>query len=173
MNADRLIQKNLLPKESSLISHCIFAVITSDFNSRDLGVLRSEGISTERLQRCTEGCLLPVEMPDDSDAEDSVQETLVKLEFQAGIPRLFPGLDDDFPFTKRITLMSEESKHTMYVVITGQYSKDPNPQSIPLPTHKPLMILRDPPGGNSQVTYSNVESTMKISINNYEKYAGE
>ena len=112
-------------------------------------------------------------MPDGSDSEESVQETLVKLELQSGIPHhVYKQGDDTYPFTKKITFTSEGSKHIMHVVITGQYSTDPHPQYFPLPTHKPLMIFRDPPGGNSQVTYSNVESTMKIRMNNYKKYAG-
>ncbi len=34
------------------------------------------------------------------------------------------------------------------------------------------IVLRDPPGGLSTVTYSNVESTVMVSMESYEKYTG-
>lgn len=34
------------------------------------------------------------------------------------------------------------------------------------------LVFRDPPGGLSTVTYANVETTVKVSMESYEKYTG-
>lgn len=51
-------------------------------------------------------------------------------------------------------------QHKTEVFIEGKYDKGPG-NSFALPTHKPLMILRDPPGGSSYAKYSNVVTTIK------------
>jgi hypothetical protein len=51
--------------------------------------------------------------------------------------------------------------HTAAFVIEGYYAKGPG-LSFAIPTHKPIMILRDPPGGMSYATYENVKTTFKI-----------
>jgi hypothetical protein len=43
-------------------------------------------------------------------------------------------------------------------------------QSVSLPSHKPLLTLRDPPGGGSHSYYQNVKTTMKLTLENYESY---
>ncbi len=46
------------------------------------------------------------------------------------------------------------------------------PEIFPMPTMKPLLVIRDPPGGLSSVTYTNVETTIKVTVDEYEKYEG-
>lgn len=43
----------------------------------------------------------------------------------------------------------------------GYYSKGPG-RSFALPTHKPIVILRDPPGGLSYASYENIETRFKL-----------
>merc|ERR1719491_1992748 len=59
----------------------------------------------------------------------------------------------------------------MYVVVKGDFS-NAQPQSIIIPINEPMLIIRDPPGGESTVSYSHVETTVKVSMENYEKYMG-
>ena len=56
---------------------------------------------------------------------------------------------------------TEEVKHEASVFIEGLYSKGEG-NTISLPTHEPIMILRDPPGGASTASYENVVTTAKI-----------
>lgn len=57
----------------------------------------------------------------------------------------------------------------MHVVIKGDYEAG-NPRTFSLPMQTPLLVIRDPPGGDSTVTYNHVETTVKVSIENYERY---
>ncbi len=41
------------------------------------------------------------------------------------------------------------------------FSKGPG-NSFALPTHEPIMILRDPPGGDSYASYSYVQTTVRV-----------
>ncbi|GFH57847.1 hypothetical protein CTEN210_14323 [Chaetoceros tenuissimus] len=56
---------------------------------------------------------------------------------------------------------TEEVKHEASVFIEGLYSKGEG-NTISLPTHEPIMILRDPPGGASTASYENVVTTAKV-----------
>ena len=43
---------------------------------------------------------------------------------------------------------------------------------MPIPMNEPMLILRDPPSGSSSVTYQNVQTSLKLSIENYKKFRG-
>ena len=145
-----------------------------------LGLLKAKGADVARYTRCTQGCnLAPDELADDDDEK---QKSKVSLELQAGQPKFYETENELRPFAKLITIDSGGTIHTMHVVITGEgcselfklppslsvslimtlillgyegdYSNDA-PDTFSLPTHEPLMIIRDPPGGESLVTYEN------------------
>ena len=52
-------------------------------------------------------------------------------------------------------------KHVANFFVEGLYSKGPG-NSFALPTHEPIMILRDPPGGDSYATYESVQTTVRV-----------
>lgn len=67
------------------------------------------------------------------------------------------------PYTKNIHLSIPNAnvEYTAAVVVVGKYSRGAG-DSFALPTHKPIMILRDPPGGMSTASYENVKTTIKV-----------
>ena len=60
-------------------------------------------------------------------------------------------------------------EHNLNIVITGSEEKDGS-QSIQYPTHNPLLVLRDPPGGNSYVQYQNVVTTFVMKHTKLERH---
>jgi hypothetical protein len=62
------------------------------------------------------------------------------------------------------------SFHLLLLADAEDY-EPPGGQSVSLPSHKPLLTLRDPPGGGSHSYYQNVKTTMKLTLENYESYA--
>ena len=75
-----------------------------------------------------------------------------------GRPNIVP------PYTKRIYIKTiggtQEVEHEAIIFIEGLYSKGKG-DSFALPSHEPIMILRDPPGGTSSATYENVKTTIR------------
>ena len=87
---------------------------------------------------------------------------------------LFSGRPNPFSdYTKSlcITLDRSATLSIAKFVVTGDY-KTGDGLSVAIPTHKPLLTLRDPPGGLSYSYYKNVHTTIRIDIKNYETYAG-
>ena len=109
-----------------------------DADGKILNSLNEAGEETSRYTKCTSSCVLPVDK-----LEEGESRSKVKLQLQAGIPKLYEGTNPH-PFSKVITITSGETRHTMYVVIAGDYSDGPS-NSFALPTHGPLLIIRDPP----------------------------
>ena len=76
-----------------------------------------------------------------------------------GQPNIIP------PYTKKLLFqligVTESVTHTAHIIVTGNYLLAKG-QSYALPTHYPVMILRDPPGGLSYASYKNVATTIKI-----------
>ena len=70
--------------------------------------------------------------------------------------RLLPGPPNfiyDFGFLKSLTFkLQGRSEHRACVLVTGRYALEATP-AVSLPTHKPLLIIYDPPGGMSYSTY--------------------
>ena len=121
--------------------------------------LQSNNVDVSLYTRCTNRCTLPVLPPVDNVADSTVTVTL-----QAGYPKVVGD------HVKKIIIESNGTTHTMSIIVVGDFGHDGN--SFPFPTHLPVLILRDPPGGLSSVTYSNFETTVILTMENYEKYAG-
>ena len=79
------------------------------------------------------------------------------------------------PFTKFLTIRKESGpnafSHTAAVVVTGQF-KTAEGNSVGLPTYKPLLVLRDPPGGLSYAYYENVQTTVRLELKESRVYGG-
>ena len=61
--------------------------------------------------------------------------------------------------------------HKACFVLTGDYSLG-DLKSFDLPSHEPLLVLRDPPGGQSYASYENVHTTMRVDSSSHEVHAG-
>lgn len=44
--------------------------------------------------------------------------------------------------------------------------------SVSLPSYRPLVVIRDPPGGLSSASYTNMRSTLSVDVEGYDHYAG-
>ena len=53
----------------------------------------------------------------------------------------------------------------------GDYANG-DAKTLGIPLQTPLLVIRDPPGGSSTASYSRVETTIKVSVENYERYEG-
>eukprot|EP00957_Ditylum_brightwellii_P120533 9195786-Ditylum_brightwellii.AAC.1 len=53
------------------------------------------------------------------------------------------------------------TKYKAAFVVTGYFIKEPG-NSFALPMHKPIMVLRNPPGGLSCTTYENVKTAIEL-----------
>ncbi|CAB9515004.1 Cupin superfamily protein [Seminavis robusta] len=90
-----------------------------------------------------------------------------KIKFLVGRPRI------DSPYRKQFKVKVTKAgvrllTHVAEVVITGDY-KLGSGKSFALPTYNPILVLRDPPGGLSQASYENVQTTMRVRSAEYEK----
>ena len=56
------------------------------------------------------------------------------------------------------------------VIVTGDHSLGDD--YFAMPTHFPLLVIRDPPGGTSFAVYEEMQSTVQLTMNEYEKYMG-
>jgi hypothetical protein len=77
------------------------------------------------------------------------------------------------PYTKLLYVTLEKSGATRKseVVVTGDY-EPPGGATVPLPTHKPLLVLRDPPGGASFSYYNNIRTTIRVRLKGYTAFNG-
>ena len=90
--------------------------------------------------------------------DDDGRSAGVDTSFATGRPNIIA------PYTKSIFFSvsgTEDVMHTAAVFINGLYSKGPG-NSFALPTHQPIMVLRDPPGGSSYASYENIVTTAKV-----------
>lgn len=71
------------------------------------------------------------------------------------------------PYVRKLTFtvlhddIVDDVRHTAAFFVEGKYDKGVG-RSFPVPTHKPVMVLRDPPGGDSYAKYENIQSTFKL-----------
>ena len=71
------------------------------------------------------------------------------------------------PYIRKLTFtvlhddIVDDVRHTAAFFVEGKYDKGLG-RSFPVPTHKPVMVLRDPPGGDSYAKYENIQSTFKL-----------
>ena len=135
-----------------------------------LNGLKESGISPEALElleKCTaSGCLVPIV----HDVDESTQlksRAHINEEFIAGRP----NINEDQNFMKNFLLGFKSINHRMTFVVTGDFNYEGS-GSISFPTHYPLLVIRDPPGGNSVVSYESVLTTFHIQIENLEVYQG-
>lgn len=68
-----------------------------------------------------------------------------------------------------VTMDLTRRKHKSDVVVTGDFEL-PGGFSVALPSHRPLMAIRDPPGGSSFAYYNNVKSTTRVTLEHYESF---
>ena len=97
------------------------------------------------LSRCSpllHICLFNVTHDKNDEGENTGNAGLKNLILATGRPSIV------FPYTKNIIFSVEGAAvkdHKAAVFVSGLYSKGPG-NSFALPTHEPIMILRDPPG---------------------------
>lgn len=78
------------------------------------------------------------------------------------------------PFTKRFTVEFRRTvgalgvPGTVDVIVVGDYDRG-LVEVVDLPVYEPVMILRDPPGGNSFVSYENMETTIEVVHDQYSR----
>jgi hypothetical protein len=91
---------------------------------------------------------------------DQGREAGLDFHFAAGRPYPFGPT-----YTKNINYKViggvSSAQHFAEFFVEGLFSKG-NGNSFALPTHEPIMVLRDPPGGDSTATYSNVKTRMTM-----------
>jgi hypothetical protein len=103
-----------------------------------------------------------------------------KIEKVAGVynAQLWTGLPNILsPYTKTLTLQATGHKSDGSIVqttaihvfiITGPFTVSEF-GSVALPTHTPILILRDPPGGGSTASYSDVVSVMELNVKKHDE----
>ena len=89
----------------------------------------------------TSGCAFSVEHDTNDDGENTGGARVSNLLFATGRPNIVA------PYTKSMIfkVIGADLEHKAAILIEGLYSKGPG-NSFALPTHEPIMILRDPPG---------------------------
>ena len=83
----------------------------------------------------------------------------IDVSYATGRPNILDTYTKNIFFS--VSSESEEVKHKAVVFVDGLYSKGPG-NSFALPTHAPIMVLRDPPGGNSYASFENIVTTVKV-----------
>ena len=117
----------------------------------------------QALQACSPSCSHPLQM--DEATGENAQASVVLL---SGQPNPFGST-----MTKPLFVVMDKSGsiHKSDVVVTGDFALAGS-QSVALPTHKPLLVLRDPPGGSSYAYYENMISTIRMEMKDYETFVG-
>lgn len=111
------------------------------------------------LEKCRDtGCTFDIHHDKDEDGKKT-GGAIVRELFATGRPNIAPPNAKEmiFSFQGR----PNDATHTAAIIVGGYFSKGPG-HSFALPTHKPIMVLRDPPGGLSYATYENVKTTIAI-----------
>ncbi len=110
------------------------------------------------LKKCTDGCMYDIGHEEDEEGNPTSGAN-VRDWFATGRPNIAS------PYTKRMIFTIQggtgDLVHNADFIVEGYYSPGGG-RSFALPTHKPIMILRDPPGGLSYATYENVVTTMQL-----------
>lgn len=133
------------------------------------------GFCSENAKYGTGLCVFDVSM--NSDGEDAgvdISETsdspLVNKRNNQIVTSLATGRPNAFePYTKNVFFSVQglpyDVKHKAEFFIQGLYSNGKG-NSFALPTHHPLLIIRDPPGGSSSTKFENVVTTIKAVSDN-------
>lgn len=114
-------------------------------------------------------CKLPIIHDRDDGGKKTGRARIETYTLATGRPNIID------PFTKRITFSTvggtASLSHRALFFIEGFYSQGPG-NSFALPTHEPIMVLRDPPGGSSQAHYENVQTTVRVVTSETESTRG-
>ena len=96
---------------------------------------------------------------------DSISETSgVRGRFATGRPTIY---EKDKTRNMHFSVIGKSGvidQYTASIFISGLYSKGPG-KSLALPTHEPILVLRDPPGGNSYASFENIVTTARVVSN--------
>jgi len=90
---------------------------------------------------------------------------MVSLDLQAGLPKITGTL------SKTVIIEFNGATHTSNVTLVGDYEVS-DKLSVALPTYKPLLVIRDPPGGGSYSYYENVLTTISVELEQWETFVG-
>ena len=115
----------------------------------------------ELASKCNEGCVFDVTY------SEGDKVSVISEAFLAG-----PPIDNVDKRKKMYVKHKSKLKHTLEFVITGDELLE-GARSVQYPINKPLLVLRDPPGGDSYVKYDNMHTTAHIrheTLESYEDY---
>ncbi|CAB9504895.1 Cupin superfamily protein [Seminavis robusta] len=90
-----------------------------------------------------------------------------RIQFIVGRPRI----DSPYRKTFKVKVTKQGVRiltHVAEMVVIGDYKLGEG-KSFALPTYEPILILRDPPGGLSQASYENVQTTMRVKSAEFER----
>jgi hypothetical protein len=137
-------------------------VANSTLDREWLDMIRSSSYSDQidNLQKCNPSCTKPLQYDNNGEGANVVEV------FVAGQPNPVS------PFSKNLIVRVPNSgkSHRSEVVIIGDFEL-PGGLSVSLPTHMPLLTLRDPLGGQSYSYYNNVKTHIRVTMRNFESYA--
>ncbi|CAB9519117.1 Cupin superfamily protein [Seminavis robusta] len=148
--------------------------IDADFE-KYASTLQSKAALLNRLKLCSDdgGCNFPVDHDIINGKKTNAHmlprkddDTLIT--FAAGRPNLYGDFRKDLILEVLDKNLKTLKTHRAEVVVVGDYVKGPG-ESFALPTYKPILILRDPPGGLSQSIYENVQTSIKVKSSTVER----
>ena len=103
------------------------------------------------------------------DSEGHNAHAIPSSKFKAGRPNYLP--DFNKTFTIEVQDRDIMRRHVAEFIVTGDFDLDKGP-SFALPTYKPILVLRDPPGGLSTASYTNVQTTIAVTMENTKAMGG-
>ena len=137
--------------------------------------IESEAKLLQEYEFCNTGCEIGLSYDEGLDGANVNAHVLIQV--RVGPPNLV-AIDNSDPLddylktlSARFTQGTTTTAVDLSVLVVGDYDQG-FVDSVNLPTHKPVMILRDPPGGLSSATYENMETVFKVTFDKYEKRQG-
>jgi len=115
----------------------------------------------KRIRECNPSCEVVLEM-DENGSNAQASKLLV-----SGQPNPF----NDNTKSLFATLAKSGVRHMADVVVTGDFELTGG-FTVAIPSHKPILVLRDPPGGGSYSFYENMITTARVQMKHYETYVG-
>ena len=113
----------------------------------------TDNATKQILTLCTTGCIIDVQ-------HDSLgRNAHFNYSLVTGQPNIISPYTKDINF--QLIGVTQYVANTAKIIIVGNYLRGPG-ESFAFPTHYPVMILRDPPGGKSYVSYKNVATTINV-----------
>ncbi|EJK76379.1 hypothetical protein THAOC_01861, partial [Thalassiosira oceanica] len=142
---------------------------------REVIALQKIDVDNSNFTKCViQPCLLDLDNAFLMGEDGQITSRATVL-LKAGIPS-FDNSDIDWPrqhakqvLVSQLVSEAEMLVHTMHVVIRGQFAEGGG-RGLSIPLQTPMLIIRDPPGGHSSVTYSRVQTTVTISMEELSVY---